>query len=77
MKRMMGIGSGRVFLRRIWCMVGTAVYQLALKASKSIQNSEAENLGGMIIDPPDPIGARKPARRPWTWNSGMTLLKIG
>lgn len=53
-------------------MVGTAVYQFALLATKSLQNSDPENLGGMITEPPLPRGARKPARRPCTWKRGMT-----
>ena len=53
-------------------MVGTAVYQLALCVMKFSQKSCAENLGGTMTDPPDRRGARKPASRPWTWNSGIT-----
>lgn len=30
MNRIFGIGDGNGCLSRIWCMVGTAVYQLAL-----------------------------------------------
>lgn len=55
-------------------MVGTAVYQFALCSRKSRQKSEAENFAGTTAEPPERRGARKPARRPWTWNKGMTSI---
>jgi hypothetical protein len=48
------------------------VYQVALYLVNSGQYVVALNLGGMITVPPDFRGARNPARRPWTWNSGIT-----
>src|SRR5690242_200985 len=74
MKRISGLGLGGGFLRRIWWIVGTAVYQLALWLMKSVQNSEAENLLGTTMEPPVKRGARRPQRRPWTWNRGMTSM---
>jgi hypothetical protein len=50
---MFGLWLGGGFLRRIWWMVGTAVYQFALWSSKASQNSEAENLRGQIMEPPE------------------------
>jgi len=64
---MFGIGFGRGDLRRIWWIVGTAVYQFASCVVKSFQNVDAENTGGTMTVPPDARGARKPARSPWTW----------
>jgi len=67
-------GRGRVGMR---CRTGEdrerpAVYHVALYLVNSGQNVEALNLGGMMTVPPECNGARKPASRPWTWNSGMT-----
>lgn len=53
-------------------MVGTAVYQLALWVMKLSQNSEAENLRGIMTDPPEKRGDRKPASSPCTWKRGIT-----
>lgn len=72
MKRIWGTGLGRGVLSRIWWMVGTAVYQFALWVVKSVQKSVAENLGGTMTEPPEYRGARNAARRPWTWNNGIT-----
>ena len=76
MNRILGLVVGGGFLRRIWWIVGTAVYQLALYVTKSSQNSEAENLRGTMTEPPDNSGARKPASNPWTWNRGMTSIVL-
>lgn len=53
-------------------MVGTAVYQFARWAQKVDQKSVAENFGGMMTELQADRGARKAARRPWTWKRGMT-----
>jgi hypothetical protein len=49
-----------------------AVYHVALYLLNSGQKVVALNLEGMMTVPPDLSGARNPARRPWTWKSGMT-----
>lgn len=59
-----GLVVGGGLLRRIWWMVGTAVYQLALCSMKSCQNVVAENFGGTITEPPERRGARNPASSP-------------
>ena len=64
MNLILGLVEGGGFFSRIWWIVGTAVYQLALCVMKSSQNSEAENLRGTTTEPPEYKGARKPARRP-------------
>ena len=48
------------------------MYHVALYLVNSGQKVAALNLGGMMTVPPDCRGASNPARRPWTWNSGMT-----
>ena len=72
MNRMFGIGSGFGDLSRIWWIVGTAEYQLALYLMKSGQNSDAEKRGGTITDPPAYSGARNAAINPCTWKRGIT-----
>lgn len=72
MKRILGMGLGRGDFKRIWWMVGTAVYQFARWWVKSRQKVEAENLGGTMTVPPAAKGARNPANNPWTWNKGIT-----
>jgi len=72
MKRIAGLGSGGGFLSRIWWIVGTAVYQVARWRRKVGQKSLAENLGGTMTELWAARGARKAAKRPWTWKSGMT-----
>jgi hypothetical protein len=72
MKRIDGIGFGSGDLSRTWWIVGTAEYQFALYLLKSDQNSWAENLVGTITEPPEERGAKNAAKRPWTWNSGIT-----
>src|SRR5436190_16315240 len=49
-----------------------AVYHVALYLWNSGQKVVALNFGGMITVPPEWRGARNPASRPWTWNSGIT-----
>ena len=49
-----------------------AVYHVALYFWNSGQNVFALNFGGIMTVPPECNGARNPARRPWTWNSGIT-----
>jgi hypothetical protein len=49
-----------------------AVYHVAPNLVNSGQNVVALNWGGMITVPPEWRGARNPARRPWTWNNGIT-----
>lgn len=71
---MLGLVDGGGLLRRIWWMVGTAVYQLALCVIKSSQKVVALNLRGTTTEPPERRGARNPARRPWTWKRGMTSM---
>lgn len=61
--KLLGVSRRRVRL---------TVYQFEPVATNSAQNVPAENLGGMTTLPPERSGARKPARRPWTWKSGMT-----
>ena len=70
MKRIFGIWLGGGFLRSIWWIVGTAVYQLALYSIKLSQNSDAENLSGIITDPPEKSGDRNPASSPWDMEKG-------
>ncbi len=72
MKRIGGMGEGSSFLSKIRCIVGTAVYQFALRVAKSFQNSDAEKRAGMMTDPRLIKGVRNPASRPCTWNSGIT-----
>ncbi len=72
MKRILGICEGSGFLSKIRWIVGTAVYQLALYVIKLSQNSEAENFIGIITEPPENRGARRPASNPCTWKRGMT-----
>ena len=74
MKRMLGIGFGLGDLSKIWWIVGTAVYQFALWVVKCCQKLLALNAPGTTTEPPDANGPRKPARRPWTWNNGMTSI---
>ena len=48
------------------------MYHVALYFLNSGQNVVALNFGGTMTVPPECNGARKPARRPWTWKSGIT-----
>ena len=71
---MLGSGLGLGDLSRIWWMVGTAVYQFALWVVNCFQKLPALNAPGTTTEPPEASGARKPASKPWTWNSGMTSI---
>ena len=53
-------------------MVGTAENQVAPCSVVSAQNALALNRGGTSTVPPDAKAASVEARRPWTWNRGMT-----
>ena len=61
-----GIVAGKGLFKRIWWIVGTAVYQLALCVMKVSQKSDAEKRGGTMTEPPENSGARNPASRPCT-----------
>lgn len=58
-----GIGSGCANESRIWCMVGVAVYQLALCVAKSVQKLGARR-GGTITALPARRVDKKDAIRP-------------
>lgn len=73
MKRMVGMGEGGGKERRILCMVGVAVYQVALCAAKSFQKEGARR-GGMMTALPALRVAMKEATRPWTWKRGMMIM---
>ena len=57
--------------RMVWCMVGTAVYQVGLHSAIHWKNFSALNPGVQKIVLPAASGASVPAIRPWMWNSGM------
>ena len=57
--------------RMVWCIVGTAVYQLGLHSFIQPKNLSALNPGVTKIWLPTAMGASTPAIRPWMWKSGM------
>lgn len=61
MKRMWGSGDGWGEERRIWWIVGTAVYHVQEVDVYSDQKDPAENLGGMTTEPLERRGANRPA----------------
>ena len=65
-----GTGSGLGNERIIWCMVGVAVYQVALWWAKSCQK-EGVRRGGRIMVLPAQSGAKKDAIMPWIWKRGI------
>ena len=73
MNRTGGICAGGVNESRIWCIVGVAVYQLALYVAKSAQKLGARR-GGTITALPAARVDRKDAIRPWTWKRGMMSI---
>ncbi len=73
MKRMDGVGFGEGKERRILCIVGVAVYQVALWVVKSFQNEGARRVGIMMALL-DLRGVMKDAMSPWTWKSGMMII---
>ena len=58
--------------RMVWCMVGTAVYQVGLHSFIQAKNFSALKPGVQKIWLPTAIGASTPAIKPWMWNSGIT-----
>ena len=59
--------------KMVWCMVGTAVYQLGLASSIQAKNFSALKPGVQNTCEPAASGANTPAIRPWMWNSGITF----
>jgi hypothetical protein len=55
----------------VWCIVGTAVYQVGLASSIQPKNFSALKPGVQNTCEPAASGASTPAIRPWMWNSGM------
>ncbi len=41
----------------------------------SDQKSDGEKAAGTTTEPPEQRGARRPQRRPWSWNSGITSIE--
>ena len=66
-----GLGVGKE--SRILCIVGVAVYHVALWDTKSVQNVGPRR-GGMMTAEEQASGARKEAHRPWMWNRGMMSI---
>ena len=73
MNRIGGICAGCGKESRIWCMVGVAVYQLALYVAKSAQNVGARRGGTMTALPARSVD-RKDAIRPCTWKRGIISI---
>ena len=61
----------RARVRIAWCMVGTAVYQVACDESSQEKKLVALKPGATQTVPPAAREARSPATSPWTWNTGM------
>ena len=57
--------------RMVWCMVGTAVYQVGRASSIQPKNFKALKPGVQNTMEPADSGVSTPAIRPWMWNSGM------
>ena len=57
--------------RMVWCIVGTAVYQVGLHSFIQPKNRSALKPGVQKIWLPTAIGASTPAISPCIWNSGM------
>ena len=57
--------SPRLRSRSIWCIVGTAEYQVAPCSAAAGQNVIASNAGGTTTVPPDQNVAMVEAIRPW------------
>ena len=64
--------SPRLRISSIWCIVGTAEYQVAPWSWTVGQNVRGSNFGGTTTVPPERNVAIVEAMRPWMWNSGMT-----
>src|SRR5256885_6674121 len=59
--------------RIAWCMVGTAVYQVAPASLSQAKKRSALKPGVQTTLPPAASEARTAATSPWMWNSGMML----
>src|SRR5882757_10082556 len=59
--------------RMVWCMVGTAVYQVGFTSSSQAKKRSALKPGVQLTDAPEASDDRTAAIRPWMWNSGMML----
>src|SRR5213079_1051392 len=59
--------------RMVWCIVGTAVYQVGLASLIQAKNLSALKPGVEKTRLPAASGASKLAISPWMWNSGMTM----
>ena len=57
--------------RIVWCIVGTAVYQVGFASSIQPKNFSALKPGVQNTCEPADSGASTPAIRPWMWKSGM------
>src|SRR5271168_5115462 len=75
MKRSPSAPSGRFSparaRRRLW-MVGTAEYQVAPESRTVRQKESGLNLLGTTTVPPESRVESVDAKRPWTWNRGIT-----
>ena len=68
-----GICAGCLKESKIWCIVGVAVYQLALCVAKSVQKLGARR-GGIMIALPARSVDKKDAIRPCTWKRGIISI---
>ena len=66
--------SPRLRISSIWCIVGTAEYQVARLAAMTCQKVIASNFGGTITVPPEAKVAMVEAISPWMWKSGITHI---
>ena len=54
-------------------MVGVQVYHVAPYVARSVQK-EGVRREGIMTEPPEHMGARVDARRPWIWKMGIIRM---